>query len=92
MFKAFADAVHKAVPDVRNKSVSVDREGVAVAAGASRPGTGYNEYAAVPVRTIKKESRGFDSERYAVRTRRIDRCGSLEEIAASCADASGAMG
>jgi hypothetical protein len=40
MLKAFADAEHNAVPDVRKKSVRVERDGVAVAAGASRPGTG----------------------------------------------------
>ena len=63
MLKALAEAEHNAVPDVRKNSVSVDSEGVAVAAGARRPGTGYREYAAVAVNTTRKESLGFDKER-----------------------------
>lgn len=63
MLKAFADDEHSAVPVERNKSVRVDKEGVSVAAGASNPGTGYNEYAAVAVRTTRKLSRGFVKER-----------------------------
>lgn len=63
MLKALAEAEHNAVPDVRKNSVSVDRDGVAVAAGARRPGTGYKEYAAVAVSTIRNESLGFDNER-----------------------------
>jgi hypothetical protein len=92
MLKAFADAEHSAVPDVRKRSVRVEREGVAVAAGASSCGTGYNEYAAVAVRTTRKESRGFDSERYVVKMRFIDRWGRLEDMVASVDDASGAIG
>jgi hypothetical protein len=69
MLSAFAEAEHSAVPDVRKKSVRVEREGVAVAAGANSPGTGYNEYAAVAVRTTRKDRRGFDSERYVVSRR-----------------------
>lgn len=92
MLKAFADAEHSAVPDVRNSRVSVESEGVAVAAGASNWGTGYNEYAAVAVRTTRKESRGFDNDRYVVRMRLRDLCGRLEDIAASFEDASRAMG
>lgn len=63
MLRAFAEAEQSAVPDVRKKSVRVESEGVAVAAGASSPETGYKEYAAVAVRTTRKERRGFDSER-----------------------------
>ena len=63
MLNAFAEAEHKAVPVVRNSRVRVDREGVAVAAGASSPGTGYREYAAVAVRTTRKLRRGFERER-----------------------------
>ena len=92
MFRAFAEDAHSAVPVVRKKSVSVDREGVAVVAGARRPGTGYNEYAAVAVRTTRKLRRGFDKERYVMRIRLSDRWGSAEDMAASLADASGAMG
>lgn len=63
MLKAFADAEHSAVPEVRNSSVRVESDEVDVAAGASSSGTGYNEYAAVAVRTTRKESRGFVNER-----------------------------
>jgi len=92
MLKAFADAEHSAVPDVRKNSVRVEREGVAVAAGASSPGTGYSEYAAVAVRTTRKERRGFDSERYVVSMRFSDCCGRLEDICASFDDASCGIG
>jgi hypothetical protein len=40
MLKALAEAEHSAVPEVRKKRVRVEREGVAVAAGARSPGTG----------------------------------------------------
>ncbi|CAI6335944.1 unnamed protein product [Periconia digitata] len=63
ILKALADDAHSAVPVVRKNSVSVERDGVAVAVGASSPGTGYSEYAAVAVRTTRNESRGFDRER-----------------------------
>ena len=72
MLKAFAEAEHSAVPDVRKNRVRVESEGVAVAAGASSPGTGYSEYAAVAVRTTRKDRRGFDSERYVVSMRFSD--------------------
>jgi 5-deoxy-D-glucuronate isomerase len=83
IFRALAEEAHSAVPVVRKKSVSVEREGVAVVAGAKSPGTGYNEYAAVAVKTTRKLSRGFDKERYVVRIRLSDRCGSAEDMAAS---------
>jgi hypothetical protein len=92
MLKAFADAEHSAVPDVRKNSVRVERDGVAVAAGASSPGTGYREYAAVAVRTTRKERRGFDSERYVVIMRLSDCCGRLEDMCASLDDASCGIG
>jgi hypothetical protein len=63
ILNAFAEDEHRAVPVVRNSSVRVEREGVAVAAGARRPGTGYREYAAVAVRTTRKLRRGFERER-----------------------------
>jgi hypothetical protein len=63
MLKAFAEDAQSAVPVVRKRSVRVESEGVAVTAGASRPGTGYREYAAVDVRTTRKLSRGFVRER-----------------------------
>jgi hypothetical protein len=87
-----ADAEHSAVPDVRKKSVRVESEGVAVAAGASSPGTGYSEYAAVAVSTTRKVRRGFDSERYVVNMRFSDCCGRLEDMCASFAEASCGMG
>lgn len=51
------------MPVVRKRSVSVERDGEAVVEGRRRAGTGYREYAVVVVRTIKKESRGFDRAR-----------------------------
>jgi hypothetical protein len=63
MLRALAEDEHSAVPVVRKKRVRVDSDGVAVAAGASSPGTGYKEYAAVAVSTTRKLRRGFDSER-----------------------------
>jgi hypothetical protein len=63
MLKALADAEHSAVPDVRKSKVSVEREDVDVAAGARSSGTGCREYAAVAVRTTRKERRGLESER-----------------------------
>ena len=92
MFKAFAADAQSAVPVVRKSSVSVEREGVAVAAGESSPGTGYSEYAAVAERTTRKLRRGFDNERYVMNSRLRDRCGRLDDSSANCADASGAMG
>ena len=72
MLRAFAEAEHSAVPDVRKKRVRVERDGAAVAAGASSPGTGYKEYAAVAVRTTRKDRRGFDRERYVANNRLRD--------------------
>jgi hypothetical protein len=92
ILRALAEEEHSAVPVVRKKSVSVERDGVAVVAGASRPGTGYSEYAAVAVRTTKKLSRGFDRERYVVRIRLSERWGRAWEIEANWADASSAIG
>ena len=43
ILSAFAELEHRAVPVVRKKRVSVEREGVAVVAGESKPGTGYKE-------------------------------------------------
>lgn len=63
MFKELADAAESAVPVVRKRSVSVERDGDAVVEGRRRAGTGYNEYAVVVVRTMRKESRGFERAR-----------------------------
>jgi hypothetical protein len=92
MLNAFADAEQSAVPDVRNSRVNVESEGVSVADGERRPGTGYREYAAVAERTTRKVSRGLDKERYVVSSRFIDRVGSLEEAVANFEEASGAIG
>jgi len=55
----FADAIHENVPVVRNRSVSVLSEGASVAVVLSSAGTGYIEYDAVVVRTMRNARRGF---------------------------------
>jgi hypothetical protein len=40
MLRAFAEAQHNAVPDVRKTRVNADREGDAVVVGRRRAGTG----------------------------------------------------
>lgn len=59
MFKVFAEAMHAKVPLVRKASVRVLSEGASVTEVLSSAGTGYIEYDAVVVRTIKKARRGF---------------------------------
>jgi hypothetical protein len=63
IFSEFAEAQHSAVPVVRNTSVRAERDGEAVAAGRRTEGTGYREYAAALVRTIRNESRGLERAR-----------------------------
>ena len=75
MLRALAEALQRAVPEVRNTRVKADRDGEVVFVGSSRAGTGYNEYAADVVRTIRKDSLGFDSERQVVKSRRRDVAG-----------------
>lgn len=63
IFSALADAEESAVPVVRKSSVSVDKDGEAVVEGSRSAGTGYREYAVVVVRTMRKDSRGFERAR-----------------------------
>lgn len=60
------------VPNVRKSSVRALSDGVSVMDGDSIAGTGYKEYADVVVRTIRKESRGFDSARSVLKSRFIE--------------------
>jgi hypothetical protein len=93
IFRVFAAAHERKVPDVRNKSVSVDVDNVEVKSGVALldriSGIGYNEYADVVVRRIRKESRGLVSARYVANLRRIvaDE-GSSVAFVVSCDDAS----
>ncbi len=75
MFRAFAEALQSAVPDVRKTRVNADREGEAVVVGNRRAGTGYMEYAVAVVSTMRKERRGFDNERHVVASLRKDVAG-----------------
>lgn len=92
MFKVLADAEVSAVPAVKKTSVSADNDGEAVISGSSSVGTGYSEYVVAVVRTIRKESRGFESERHVVNRRRSEEAGREEESAESWADASSGSG
>lgn len=80
IFKAFAEALQSAVPDVRKIKVIADNEGEAVVVGKRSVGTGYSEYAVAVVRTIRKERRGFESERQVVASRRKDAAGIVADI------------
>lgn len=79
MLRVFAEAQHKAVPEVRKTSVNADREGETVVVEIRRAGTGYKEYADAVVKTIRAESRGFDRERQVVRSRRMEVAGMAED-------------
>lgn len=63
MLRALAEATVAKVPVVRKARVRVEREGVCVADTERREGTGYNEYEAVVVRTIRVARRGLESDR-----------------------------
>lgn len=89
MFSVFADAMVKKVPLVRNPKVRVLSDGAAVADVLRRPGTGYIEYEAVVVNTIRKASRGLDSARYVLIVRFNDFCGASDAARESVDDASG---
>lgn len=92
MFNVLADAICKNVPLVRKRSVRVLREGASVTAVLSSAGTGYIEYDAVLVRTTRKASRGFESERYVENARRKDLAGAAAASLDSCEDASSGSG
>ena len=91
MLKAFADAEQRAVPVVRNTSVTVERLEDTVADERSAAGTGNSEYAVVVVRTIRKESLGFDNARHVVRRRRNEVVGRFVDIVESLEEASGGI-
>ena len=92
MFRAFAEAQQRAVPEVRKMRVRADREGDAVLDGRSSVGTGYNEYAVAVVNTIRNERRGFERERQVVSSRRKDVAGMVEDKAERREDASRGRG
>ena len=89
MLRVFADAIVKKVPLVRKPSVRVLRDGAAVTDVLSRPGTGYMEYEAVVVNTIRKASRGLVRARYVLMVRLSDFEGASEAARDSVEDASG---
>ena len=88
MLSAFADAEHSAVPVVRSAKVIADSEGEVVVDGKRRAGTGYKEYAAAVVSTMRNERRGFARDRQVVSNRLSDVGGSEEDSGDSCVDAS----
>lgn len=92
MFRAFAEAQQRAVPEVRKMRVRADREGDAVLDGRRSVGTGYNEYAVAVVNTIRNERRGFERERQVVSSRRRDVAGMVEDKAERREDASRGRG
>lgn len=92
IFRAFAEAQHSAVPEVRKTRVNAESEGDAVVAGSKRAGTGYREYAVAVVRTIRKERRGFERARHVVNNRRRDVAGIVEERVERREDASRGRG
>lgn len=89
MLSVFADAMVKNVPLVRKPSVSVLRDGAAVAEVLRRSGTGYMEYEAVVVNTIRKASRGLVRARYVLMVRLRDLEGASDAARERVEDASG---
>ena len=89
MLSVFADAIVKKVPLVRNPKVRVLRDGAAVTDVLRRPGTGYIEYEAVVVNTIRKASRGLDNARYVFIVRLSELFGASDAARESVEDASG---
>jgi len=79
----------KNVPLVRKPSVSVLRDGAAVADVLSRPGTGYMEYDAVVVNTMRKASRGLERARKVLIVRLSDLEGASDAARESVEEASG---
>ena len=68
------------------------RDGAAVAVVLRRAGTGYIEYDAVVVKTIRKARRGLDSARYVETVRRRDLAGAAAAVLDSVDEASGGRG
>lgn len=89
MLSVFADEMAKKVPLVRKPNVRVLRDGAAVTDVLSRPGTGYMEYEAVVVNTIRKASRGLVRARYVLNVRLNDFEGASDAARESVEDASG---
>lgn len=85
ILRVLAQAHDKNVPVVRKRKVKVEVERVVCSSGAAEvdriSGMGYNEYAEVVVRRIRKESRGFVRERY-VANRRLSLADFGNEVAA----------
>ena len=92
MFRAFAEAQQRAVPEVRKMRVRADKEGDAVLDGRSSVGTGYNEYAVAVVNTIRNERRGLERERQVMNSRRKDVAGMVKDNAERREDASSGRG
>ena len=67
-------------------------DGAAVAVVLSKAGTGYIEYEAVVVRTIRKASRGLESARYVDIVRLSDFAGAAAAACESADEASGGKG
>lgn len=94
MLKAFAEAHERKVPDVRKRNVNVEVERVVLLSAIdvvddNRSDMGYREYADVVVRRIKKESRGFESDRYVANfLRHTAVCGRAAAVVASLEEAS----
>lgn len=89
MLSVFADAMVKNVPLVRKPSVRVLSDGAAVADVLSRPGTGYMEYDAVVVNTIRKASRGLQRARKVLTVRLSDLEGASDAARERVEEASG---
>lgn len=75
MLRAFALAEQRAVPEVRNSSVSGLKLGVSVMVGMSISGTGYSAYGAMAVSTTSTVRRGFESDKNVERVRRKECAG-----------------
>lgn len=92
MFSALAEAMQEKVPVVRKSRVRVLSDGASVTDVLRSAGTGYMEYDAVVVRTIRKASRGLDKARYVETSLRIDLAGAAAASRDSVEDASGGRG
>jgi hypothetical protein len=89
MLRVFADAMVRKVPLVRKPNVRVLSDGAAVAVVLSRPGTGYMEYDAVVVNTIRKASRGLQRARKVLTVRLSDLEGASDAARERVEEASG---
>ena len=77
---------------MRKARVSVLKDGAAVAEVLSNAGTGYMEYEAVVVSTIKNANRGLESARYVEMARRRDLGAAAEAASDSVDEASSGNG